>query len=447
MTGNLTIYDHACHALAEAARVDEVIGVRDQAERMKLYAMQAKDRTMLANATEIHMRATRKLGEMLIAAKEAGQLGEGRPKKRKPSEENGSAEEPFIRVTLEDAGISKKLSMNAQQSASISEMAFEAMVENTRQRIAAGAAAVINPLKEVTTAQKKERRALRERDLADKQLALPDKRYGVILADPEWKFKTRSEAGMDRSADNQYPCSELEAIKSRDVHGIEADDCVLFLWATVPMLPHAIEVMRAWGFEYKSHVIWHKNRPGTGYWFRNEHELLLVGTRGDVPAPAMGSQWGSVVDADVTEHSAKPEIFYHLIEEYYPSLPKIELNARARREGWDAWGFEAPELPPHDSETGGIVEASEIPAEEVHDGSAQETAAEDTAENAALDNSAGVKQGTPEGLQAGEVPPFPASPANQITGTKPELMIADDIGDIPSFLRRGHPDCNLGEST
>lgn len=145
---------------------------------------------------------------------------------------------------------------------------------------------------------------------------------------------------MDRAADNHYPTSATNVITSRDVASIAADDCALFLWATVPMLLQALEVMRAWGFEYKSQMVWVKDRWGTGYWFRNKHEILLVGTRGDIPAPAPGMQWGSVIEAPVGAHSNKPDIVYEIIEHYFPNLPKIELNARQRRLGWDAWGLE-----------------------------------------------------------------------------------------------------------
>jgi N6-adenosine-specific RNA methylase IME4 len=192
------------------------------------------------------------------------------------------------------------------------------------------------------TVVKQKARSDKEKALADKQSALPDKRFGVILADPEWKFETWSENGMDRAADNHYPTSELEDIKARDVATIAAPDCVLFLWATAPMLPQALAVMAAWGFDYKSHLIWEKDRIGTGYWFRNMHELLLVGTRGNVPAPAMGTQWDSVQEYAVGKHSAKPASFYELIEQYFPTLSKIELNARKARPGWDVWGNEAP---------------------------------------------------------------------------------------------------------
>lgn len=195
------------------------------------------------------------------------------------------------------------------------------------------------------TAVKQERREEREEDLADKQRALPEQKFGVILADPEWRFEVYSrDTGMDRAADNHYPTSATDVIASRPVQDIAADDCVLFLWATVPMLPDALRVMEAWGFAYKSHFIWNKDKIGTGYWNRNKHELLLVGTRGNVPAPAMGEQAHSVIDAPVRLHSEKPASFYLLIENYFPNLPKIELNARRARAGWERWGNEASGL-------------------------------------------------------------------------------------------------------
>lgn len=349
----LALFAVAKEALAEAVKVDEVKDVRDQAERIRLYGQQANDRTIIADATEIIMRAERRLGELLRSAHETGQLGIGRPSRSNvdegeeaPTEEETETVEIVRpqRVTLAEAGISKKLSTRSQKFAAVDETAFEAALRTARDKILAGGAVVVNPLKDLSTAEKKSRRRAREIELGAKQMALPEARFGVIYADPEWKFETYSEeTGMDRSADNHYPTSSLDAIKSRDVGSLAADDCVLFLWATVPMLPEALEVMAAWGFEYKSNFDWRKDRVGTGYWNRNRHEHLLIGTRGRIPAPAMGEQFDSSIEAPVGEHSAKPEIFYEIIEAYFPTLPKIELNARTARPGWVRWGYEAPE--------------------------------------------------------------------------------------------------------
>jgi N6-adenosine-specific RNA methylase IME4 len=193
-------------------------------------------------------------------------------------------------------------------------------------------------------AEKRTRRARLEAELGARQRALPDKRYGVIYADPPWRFEPYSRiTGMDRAAENHYPTSVLAEIKALDVKSVAAADCVLFLWATVPMLPQALEVIKAWGFEYKSQMIWAKDRVGTGYWFRNQHEILLVGTRGHVPAPAMGTQWPTLIHAPVRRHSEKPDAIREMIDCYFPTLPKIELHARGHliRPGWDVWGAEA----------------------------------------------------------------------------------------------------------
>ena len=186
---------------------------------------------------------------------------------------------------------------------------------------------------------KADRRAQRELDLANKQTALPSQRYGVIVADPEWRFEPYSrETGMDRAADNHYPTSVTELIAERDVASIAAEDCALFLWATVPMLEDAMDVLKAWGFKYKSHAVWDKIHIGTGYWFRNRHELLLLGTKGDIPAPAMGEQFASVMAIPRKEHSAKPDQFLEMIEQYFPNIPKIELNRRGPARGLGRMG-------------------------------------------------------------------------------------------------------------
>ncbi len=192
------------------------------------------------------------------------------------------------------------------------------------------------------TARKKALRAEKEARLGAKQRALPERRYGVIYADPEWRFENWSdETGMDRAPENHYPTSDLETICQRDVAGIAAEDSVLFLWVPMSMLPDGLTVMARWGFTYKTGWVWVKDKAGLGRWVRSLHEVLLLGTRGSPPCPAPGTQWQSVVTAPLGRHSAKPKNFHRLIEDYFPTLPKIEMNARQARPGWDAWGFEA----------------------------------------------------------------------------------------------------------
>jgi N6-adenosine-specific RNA methylase IME4 len=194
-------------------------------------------------------------------------------------------------------------------------------------------------------AAKKARRAEREKELAAAtQMAseeLGSKLYNVIYSDPPWSFEPYSrETGLDRAADNHFPTMSTDEICALEIPA--ADDCVLFLWATAPMLPEALAIMAAWGFAYKSHCIWQKDRLGTGYWFRNRHELLLVGTRGNIPAPAPGTQFASVIEAAVGAHSAKPALFAEMIEQMFPNAALLEMFARgAPRAGWTGWGNEA----------------------------------------------------------------------------------------------------------
>jgi len=174
--------------------------------------------------------------------------------------------------------------------------------------------------------------------LGEKQAAMPSRRYGVIYADPPWSFAPYSaDTGMDRAADNHYPTLDTPAIMA--LAPPAAADAVLFLWATVPMLPDALAVMSAWGFVYKSQLAWIKDKAGTGYWSRNKHELLLVGTRGSLPAPAT-AEYESAIEAPRGTHSAKPFVFREMIEHMFPTLPRIELFARARVPRWDQWGNE-----------------------------------------------------------------------------------------------------------
>ena len=183
---------------------------------------------------------------------------------------------------------------------------------------------------------KRARRTAREIELAGKAQTV-EGLFPVISADPPWQFLTYSQNGMDRSADNHYPTMTLEDILAMQIPA--TPDAFLGLWATAPMLPQALEVMAAWGFVYRSQCIWVKDRIGTGYWVRNQHEILLIGTRGNIPAPSQ--PWSSVITAPRGAHSEKPAIFYEMIEAYFPNLPRLELFARGPREGWTVHGNES----------------------------------------------------------------------------------------------------------
>jgi N6-adenosine-specific RNA methylase IME4 len=163
--------------------------------------------------------------------------------------------------------------------------------------------------------------------------------YPVIYADPPWQYDfTLTD---NRAIENHYPTMTIDEICALPVGNIAAPDCALFLWATSPKLPEAMQLIDAWGFTYKTCMVWVKDKIGMGYYARQQHELLLIATRGNIPAPAPEARPPSVIEAPRTEHSAKPTRFYEVIERMYPTLTRLEMFSRSPRTGWAAWGNQA----------------------------------------------------------------------------------------------------------
>jgi N6-adenosine-specific RNA methylase IME4 len=117
-----------------------------------------------------------------------------------------------------------------------------------------------------------------------------------------------------------------------------AKNCVLFLWATAPKLREALKVIDSWGFEYKTHAVWDKQKIGMGYYFRGQHELLLVATKGEPGTPLPADRPSSLISIPRTGHSEKPVLVYELLEQMYPNKQYFEMFARNERSGWQAWG-------------------------------------------------------------------------------------------------------------
>jgi N6-adenosine-specific RNA methylase IME4 len=165
-----------------------------------------------------------------------------------------------------------------------------------------------------------------------------DRRYPIIYADPPWRYENPPIGASSRSIENHYPTMTLDEICALPVAGLATDDALLYLWATAPKLAECMKVIEAWGFEYRTNLVWDKEVIGMGYHARNQHEILLVAKRGEIPPPEAGTQPSSVYREKRGEHSAKPVFYHEMIEAAYPQLPKIELFCRSPREGWAVWG-------------------------------------------------------------------------------------------------------------
>jgi N6-adenosine-specific RNA methylase IME4 len=163
----------------------------------------------------------------------------------------------------------------------------------------------------------------------------------VISADPPWSFRNFSAKGHGKGAHAHYQCMSLDDIKAMPVRALAADSAWLFLWTSAPMLDQAFDVMKAWGFTYKSRIAWRKMtvngkvRFGPGYVVRTMHEDVLIGTIGK---PARDKAMPSIFDGLAREHSRKPDEFYAAVERFAPAARKLDLFSRESRPGWAKWG-------------------------------------------------------------------------------------------------------------
>ncbi len=172
-------------------------------------------------------------------------------------------------------------------------------------------------------------------------------RYSTILADPPWQFQNRTgKIAPEHRRLLRYPTLELQEIYELPVPRLAAARCHLYLWVPNALIAEGLEVMRRWGFTYKSNLVWYKVRRdggpdgrGVGFYFRNVTELVLFGIRGTMRTLRPGRTQVNLFSSRKREHSRKPDEVYDIIERCSPG-PYLELFARFRRKGWSQWGNE-----------------------------------------------------------------------------------------------------------
>ena len=178
---------------------------------------------------------------------------------------------------------------------------------------------------------------------------LPKKKFSTILADPPWQFKNSTgKIAPEHKRLNRYPTLDLEKIKTLPVNEISKDRCHLYLWVPNALVSEGLEVMKSWGFQYKSNIIWQKIRKdgepdgrGVGFYFRNTTEMLLFGVKGkNVRTLKPGRTQVNVIKSRKREHSRKPDEQYKIIEGCSWG-PYLELFARGKRKKWTVWGNES----------------------------------------------------------------------------------------------------------
>jgi len=165
------------------------------------------------------------------------------------------------------------------------------------------------------------------------------KKYKIIYADPAWSYGDKQNTKLLGGAVKHYPTMSTKDICLLNVKNIIEKDAVLFLWVTSPLLTDGLEVIKSWGFKYKTSFIWDKIKHNMGHYNSVRHEFLLVATKGSC-TPEVKKLFDSVVSEERTVHSRKPQIFRDIINTIYPSGNRIELFARQKVDGWDSWGNE-----------------------------------------------------------------------------------------------------------
>ncbi|MFN3417499.1 MAG: MT-A70 family methyltransferase [Caldimonas sp.] len=188
----------------------------------------------------------------------------------------------------------------------------------------------------------------------DFESRLSGKTFSTVLADPPWQFQNRTgKVAPEHRRLSRYPTMDLDAIKALPVASVCADTAHLYLWVPNALLPEGLAVLQAWGFQYKTNLVWHKIRKdggsdgrGVGFYFRNVTELLLFGVRGkNARTLAPGRSQVNMIETRKREHSRKPDETYDLIEACSPG-PYLELFARGPRTGWTVWGNQSEEYFP-----------------------------------------------------------------------------------------------------
>ena len=178
--------------------------------------------------------------------------------------------------------------------------------------------------------------------------------YGTILADPPWRFNNRTgKVAPEHKRLNRYGTLSLKEILEIPVSSVMANQSHLYLWVPNALIQEGLEVMKAWGFTYKTNLIWHKVRRdggpdgrGVGFYFRNTTEVILFGIRGKLRTLGPGRSQVNIIKSRKKEHSRKPDELYMIIEKCSPG-PYIELFARGKRPGWYVWGNQADDYKPN----------------------------------------------------------------------------------------------------
>lgn len=319
--------------------------------REKLVAVRAEIRAIekVGLAQEVRAQKLREAQEISEAVLDAevriGQLMARVPTmqgKRTDKEPMDSGVQKSKQQIIEDAGFTVKQAQRFETLAAHPEIVEQAKAEARENDDIVSRSLVLNMVKAKKQEEQRQERQESIRQQVEKprtsnhvDIFTTDRKYRVIYADPPWSYNDKQDTGMLGGAVKHYGTMPLDDICALPVPA--ADDAVLFLWVTSPMLEDSFKVINTWGFKYKSSFVWDKVSHNMGHYNSVRHEFLLIATRGSC-TPDVPKLYDSVVSIERTEHSRKPLEFREMIDRLYPVGDRLELFAREAPEGWDVWG-------------------------------------------------------------------------------------------------------------
>lgn len=325
MANAITTIEKAARMLAEATTLEDILRVENLAQRARDYARAADwGREAQNTAAVICLDARRKAGETLAEMKERGELAErvGR---------NGSQ----AATHLEDIGLTKSQSSRYQAEASVPQEAYREWVQSCQTGDHDITATGLRKLaKQLKATEPQEAPPVKIEGVVGTLQELIDQgtRFACVYADPPWKYGNQ---GTRAATDNHYGTMTVAEICAEPVGGLCEDDAVLFLWTTSGFLRESFDVIDAWGFTYKSNMVWVKPQMGIGNYVRLCHEHLMIAVRGK--GRTNGKSQRSDIRADRTRHSAKPRVFRETVERLAVG-PYLEMYGREAIDGWTVYG-------------------------------------------------------------------------------------------------------------
>lgn len=319
-------------AVRAEIRAIEKVGLAQEVREQKLREAQ--------DISEAVLDAEVRIGELMARVPKA--TG-GQPFHEKPTNDTAVHSRPQTKQDIiRDVGFTPKQVQRFQTLAAHPEIVEQAKAEARENDDIVSRSLVLNMVK---AKKQEEKRQERQEDI-QQQIAKPktdnhvdifttDKKYRVIYADPPWSYNDKQDTGMLGGAVKHYMTMPLNDICNLPVPS--ADNAVLFMWVTSPLLEDSFKVINAWGFKYKSSFVWDKVAHNMGHYNSVRHEFLLIATKGSC-TPDVKRLFDSVVSIERTEHSRKPKEFRDMIDTLYPTGNRLEMFAREAPDGWDVWG-------------------------------------------------------------------------------------------------------------